>query len=192
MLVRQTRLPEVQIIETRVFSDARGSFRETWSRDRYTEAGIAAEFVQDNVSVSNKGVLRGLHYQHPSGQGKLVSVLQGSVFDVAVDIRHGSPRFGSWVGVELSAENGLQLWIPEGFAHGFLTLDDDVVFAYRCTEFYRPDAEGSVLWSDPEIGIEWPLGNLEHPPIMAEKDAAAPPLAEIASERLPAYEEAVL
>lgn len=184
MRVQQTELPGVLLVETRIFRDARGSFRETWNAARYEEAGVGATFVQDNVSVSQKGVLRGLHYQHPHAQGKLVSVLRGRVFDVAVDIRRGSARFGRWTGVELSDGNARQLWIPEGFAHGFLTLSDDVVFAYRCTEFYYPDAEGVLLWNDPEIGIEWPTAN----PILAAKDAAAPPLRAVPEERLPAYE----
>jgi dTDP-4-dehydrorhamnose 3,5-epimerase len=186
MNVIETELPGVVIIEPKVFGDDRGFFLETWNGQRYEAAGMPARFVQDNLSYSRRGVLRGLHYQHPNGQGKLVSVLQGEVFDVAVDIRRGSPTFGRWVGVTLSAENKRQFFVPAGFAHGFLVTSDYALFSYKCTEYYQPKEEGSVLWNDPEIGIDWPAENTT--PTLAPKDAAAPRLAEIADDRLPHYE----
>lgn len=188
MRVTGTELPGVLLVEPRVFRDARGHFLETWSRARYEEAGIAAglEFVQDNVSVSRRGTVRGLHYQEPHAQGKLVSVLLGEVWDVVVDIRRGSPTFARWAGFTLSAENGRQLWVPPGFAHGFAALADDTVFAYRCTDSYHPEAEGTVLWSDPALAIPWPV---EGEPLLAAKDAAALPLGEIPPYCLPRYGE---
>lgn len=186
MRVTETALAGVLLVEPRVFRDARGHFLETWSQGRYAEAGIAGPFVQDNVSVSRRGVVRGLHYQHPHAQGKLVSVLRGEAFDVAVDIRAGSPTFGKWVGARLSGEDGRQLWIPPGFAHGFAALSEETVFSYRCTELYHPEAEGTVLWSDPALAIPWPVSE----PLLAEKDRAALPLSEIAPERLPRWEGA--
>ena len=184
MRVSAAELPEVLLLEPRVFRDERGLFRETWSRARYEAAGVALEFVQDNVSVSRRGTLRGLHYQEPHAQGKLVSVLRGAVWDVAVDIRRGSPTFGRWAGFHLSGEDGRQLWVPPGFAHGFVALEDDTVFSYRCTDYYHPEAEGTVLWSDPALAIAWPL---DGPPLLAAKDAEAPCLREIAAERLPVF-----
>ncbi len=181
MKTQQTALPGALILEPKVFGDARGFFMETWNRRRYVEAGLPGEFVQDNVSFSQHGVLRGLHYQHPNAQGKLVYVLQGEVFDVAVDVRVGSPTFGRWAGVTLSAENRRQFWVPPGFAHGFCVTGETALFCYKCTELYAPEHEGSILWNDPAIGIAWPL---EHPALSA-KDAAAPPLAEISRARLP-------
>ena len=181
MKVERTALPGVLILEPKVFGDARGFFMETWNRSRYAEAGLPGEFVQDNVSYSRHGVLRGLHYQHPRAQGKLVHVLEGEVFDVAVDVRVGSPTFGRWVGAALSAQNRRQLWIPPGFAHGFCVTGETALFCYKCTELYAPEHEGSILWNDPAIGIAWPL---EHPTLSA-KDAAAPPLAAVSPARLP-------
>lgn len=166
------------IIDPRVFSDERGFFVETYNADRYEEAGIPAAFVQDNLSVSKKGVLRGLHFQSPPyAQGKLVQVLRGRVFDVAVDIREGSPTFGKYVSVELSAENHRQFWIPAGFAHGFLSLEDDTMFQYKCTNVYAPDHDGGVRYDDPAIGIAWPEG----PYIVSEKDKAQPLLEAVGS-----------
>lgn len=166
------------IIDPRVFSDERGFFVETYNADRYEEAGIPAAFVQDNLSVSQKGVLRGLHFQSPPyAQGKLVQVLQGRVFDVAVDIREGSPTFGKYVSVELSAENYRQFWIPAGFAHGFLSLEDDTMFQYKCTNVYVPDHDGGVRYDDPTIGIAWPEG----PYIISEKDKEQPLLEAVVS-----------
>jgi dTDP-4-dehydrorhamnose 3,5-epimerase len=186
MKVIETRLPGVLILEPRVFRDERGHFAETWQRDRYREVGIDVDFVQDNASFSRHGVLRGLHYQNPTPQGKLVSVLRGEVFDVAVDLRVGSATFGEWVGVELSGENLRQMWIPEGFAHGFVVTADSALFSYKCTAPYAPEHERSLRWDDPDIGIEWPVRR----PILSPKDAEAPLLREISGEGLFAPAEA--
>jgi dTDP-4-dehydrorhamnose 3,5-epimerase len=175
-----TDLPGVLIIEPRVFRDDRGYFLETWNAERYAEIGLPP-FVQDNLSCSHHGVLRGLHYQHPGDQGKLVSVLEGEVFDVAVDIRPDSPTFRQWVGVTLSAENARQLYIPVGFAHGFLVTSSTARFAYKCTDFYQPQHEGSLRWDDPDIAITWPIED----PVLSPKDAVAPLLKDIAPDRLP-------
>jgi dTDP-4-dehydrorhamnose 3,5-epimerase len=183
MRITETDLPGVLIIEPRVFRDGRGFFLETWNRARYAAAGLPADFAQDNLSFSVGGVLRGLHYQHPAAQGKLVSVPRGEVLDVAVDVRRGSPTFGRWVGVALSAENKRQMYVPEGFAHGFLVTAAEALVAYKCTGAHRPDDEGVVLWNDPEIGIDWPSGS----PTLSARDAAAPRLREVADDRLPLY-----
>ena len=183
MNVLPTELPEVLIVEPRVFGDARGYFMETYQAERYAEAGIAAAFVQDNLSVSERGILRGLHLQHPHAQGKLVQVLDGEVFDVAVDVRRGSPHFGQWVGVRLSSENKRQLWVPEGFAHGFCVTSERALFSYKCTDTYHPECERSIRWDDPEIGIEWPLAEVA----LSDKDAAAPRLQDTPESALPAY-----
>lgn len=185
MNVVETGLPGVLIVEPDVFGDDRGFFMETFNADRYREARLPFEFVQDNLSYSQHGVLRGLHFQNPNPQGKLVYVLQGEVFDVAVDIRAGSPHFGEWTGATLSAENKRQLWVPEGFAHGFVVTSDAALFAYKCTDRYNREAEGSVLYDDPEIGIDWPAVE----PILSEKDAAAPRLADVSQGLLPRYGE---
>lgn len=181
MKLMETRLPGVVIIEPRVFNDSRGFFMETWQQERYQQAGISAGFVQDNLSFSTKGVLRGLHFQNPNTQGKLVCVLQGEVFDVAVDIRVGSPTFGQWVGVLLSADNKRQLYIPEGFAHGFCVLSDTALFTYKCTDYYNPATEGGIIWNDPDINIDWPLEE----PVLSKKDINFPQLRNIAANRLP-------
>jgi dTDP-4-dehydrorhamnose 3,5-epimerase len=183
MNVIETSLAGVLIIEPKVFGDARGYFMETWNRAAYREAGVDTDFVQDNLSRSARGVLRGLHYQHPRGQGKLVHVLEGEVFDVMVDIRRGSPTFGRWEGVTLSAENKRQVYIPPGFAHGFCVVSETALFAYKCTEFYSPQTEGSVRWDDPALGIAWPLVE----PSLSKKDADAMLLKDILPERLPQY-----
>lgn len=185
MKVSETPLPGVLLVEPDRFGDSRGFFQEIWHDRRYADAGIAGPFVQDNMSLSGRGVLRGLHLQHPQGQGKLVYVLQGEVFDVAVDLRVGSPAFGRWTGAVLSAENGHQLWIPEGFGHGFCVLSETALFAYKCTDFYNRETELSVLWNDPDIGIDWPLDD----PLVSEKDAAAPPLSGIDRGRLAIFGE---
>ena len=179
-------LPELLLFEPRVFRDDRGTFRELYNEGRYQEAGLDVRFVQDNLSRSSRHVLRGLHLQHPRGQGKLVTVLEGAVYDVAVDVRRGSPTYGRWAGVTLTGENAQQLWIPPGFAHGFLVLGDEAYFSYKCTELYSPASELTVRWDDPALGIEWPVAE----PILSPKDAAAPTLAEIDAGRLPAYEAA--
>lgn len=171
-----TALPEVKLIEPDVFGDDRGFFLESWNARTFAEAGIDAAFVQDNHSRSARGVLRGLHYQMVRPQGKLVRVAAGRAFDVAVDIRRSSPRFGRWVGYELSAANKRMLWVPGGFAHAFLALEDGTDFLYKCTDYYAPEHDRSMRWDDPAIGIEWPLDGLD--PILSSKDAAAPLLAE--------------
>lgn len=179
MKFTQTAIPDVVIIEPAVFGDARGWFMETFNQPKFVaglaELGLPAPrpFVQDNHSCSQAGVLRGLHFQRaPHAQGKLVRVTKGRAFDVAVDIRPGSATFGRWVGVELTADNRRQLWLPEGFAHGFVALEDDTHFLYKTTDVYAKDCEGSIAWNDPEIGIEWPLGGLA--PQLAAKDEQAP------------------
>lgn len=176
--ITPTALPEVLIVEPRVFGDARGFFTESWNAQAFNEAtGNRLPFVQDNHSRSGRGVLRGLHFQlPPHAQGKLVRCVAGAVFDVAVDLRKDSPNFGRWAGVELSADNHRQLWIPPGFAHGFLVLSDSADFLYKTTDYYAPQAEGSVRWNDPAIGIVWPDSGVE--PLLADKDANAPLLAE--------------
>jgi dTDP-4-dehydrorhamnose 3,5-epimerase len=182
MRVLPTDLPDVLIIEPTVYRDNRGFFLETYHARRYREAGIAVSFVQDNHSRSIRGTLRGLHAQHQHLQGKLVRVLQGEVFDVAVDIRRGSPTFGRWVGVSLSAENFRQCYIPPGFAHGFCVVSDIAEVEYKCTDFYDPTDELGVLWNDPDIGIAWPVRE----PILSAKDRSASRLAEL-TEILPCY-----
>lgn len=181
MKLSPTRIPDVVIVEPAVFGDERGWFMESFNAARFeselVKLGLPAPrpFVQDNHSCSKKNVLRGLHYQlPPHPQGKLVRVTQGAAFDVAVDIRRGSATFGQWIGVELSADNKRQLWIPEGFAHGFVTLADDTHFLYKTTDVYAKDCERSILWNDPEIGIAWPLAGMQ--PLLAPKDAQAPGL----------------
>lgn len=181
--VIDTELPGVLIIEPRVFGDDRGFFLETWNKDRYVEAGITAQFVQDNLSYSSHGVLRGLHFQNPNAQGKLVYVLQGEIFDVALDIRVGSPTFGYWVGTTLSSENKRQLYIPTGFAHGFCVTSETALFAYKCTEFYNQATEGGILWNDPDIAIHWPITE----PVLSEKDQQAARLKDIPNDQLPRY-----
>lgn len=183
MRITPTNLQEVLLIEPDVYGDGRGFFMESWHRRRYEESGIPSDFVQDNLSRSSKGVLRGLHFQNPNAQGKLVCVLDGAVFDVAVDIRRNSPTYGTWVGEVLSSENKNQLYIPPGFAHGFCVLSDSALFTYKCTAFYEPDHEHAIRWDDPEIGIEWPTTN----PTLSTKDESAPPLSSIPVRNLPVY-----
>jgi len=183
--VIETGIPEVLLIEPDVFGDSRGFFLETWNRERYIGAGFPdVTFVQDNHSRSRKGVLRGLHFQLSHPQGKLVQVATGAVFDVAVDIRVGSPTFGQWVGYELSEDNHRQLWIPAGFAHGFCVISDVADFIYKCTDLYHPEDEGHVLWNDPEIGIQWPM---EKGLSLSEKDRLSPLLSSIHKQKLPRY-----
>ncbi len=170
-------IPGPMIIEPRVFGDARGFFMETWNAAGFAEAGLDMTFVQDNHSRSQKGVLRGLHFQNPGAQGKLVRVTRGAVFDVAVDLRAASPHFGQWVGVELSAANSRMFWVPEGFAHGFLTLEDDTDFLYKCTAPYAPGSEYTLAWDDPAVGIEWPAAGRD--PVISDKDTAGLALADV-------------
>ena len=175
MNVSLTPLSGLMVIEPRVFGDARGFFLETYHAAKYEEAGIAPRFVQDNWSRSTKNTLRGLHFQHPMAQGKLVWCARGVVFDVAVDVRRGSPTFGQSFGLELSEATKKQLWVPPGFAHGFCVLSNEADFVYKCTELYAPQHEQAVLWSDPALGIRWPVES----PLVSPKDAQARPLAEL-------------
>jgi dTDP-4-dehydrorhamnose 3,5-epimerase len=168
------------ILEPKVFGDARGFFVETWNRRRYGEAGIDVDFVQDNISFSRRGTLRGLHFQNPKPQGKLMQVLQGEVFDVAVDIRRSSPTYGRWHGVLLSAENKRQFYVPSGFAHGFAVLSETALFQYKCTEFYSPQDECAIRWDDPDIAVEWPVKT----PLISDRDAKGLRLREAPRERL--------
>lgn len=168
----ETEIPEVKIIEPTVFGDERGFFMETFRADVFAEKTGAKPFVQDNHSKSSHGILRGLHFQQQQTQGKLVRVVAGTVFDVAVDMRKSSPTFGKWVGVELSAENKRQLWVPEGFAHGFYVMSDSAEFVYKCTDYYHPESDVSVAWDDEDIGIEWPLVAGKKPSLSG-KDADA-------------------
>lgn len=182
MKVTSTELPGVCIIEPDVYGDARGFFMETWNRPRYAAQGLDFELVQSNLSRSRKGVLRGLHFQYPNPQGKLVQVLEGRVFDVAVDIRRGSPHFGQWTGILLDAGQPRQFWIPEGFAHGFCVLSETALFAYGCTRPYDAAADRAIAWNDETIGIRWPL---EQAPELSDKDRNAPRLAELSDHQLP-------
>ena len=181
MKVSETTLPGVLLIEPTVFGDSRGFFMETWNAARFREAGLDLQFVQDNQSRSARGVLRGLHYQEPNPQGKLVRCSRGALFDVAVDIRRGSPQFGRWNGAELSDENRLMLWIPPGFAHGFCALTEIADLAYKCTAFYDAASDRAIAWNDPDIGIDWPVTT----PTLSAKDSAAPRLRD--APTLPRY-----
>ena len=181
MRIEETSLPGVLQIEPKVFGDERGFFLETWNARRYADAGLDINFVQDNLSRSRRGTLRGLHYQDPNPQGKLVWVLEGEVFEqqlVAIGLGElvGSPSFGRWVGAELSAENKRQMFVPEGFAHGFVVTSETALFHYKCTDFYAPQHERALRWNDPDLAIDWPL---EGDPILSEKDANAPLLREL-------------
>ncbi|MGH7969309.1 MAG: dTDP-4-dehydrorhamnose 3,5-epimerase [Limisphaerales bacterium] len=180
MNVTRCELPGLLLFEPKVFGDSRGFFMETWNQRRYAEAGLNAPFVQDNVSVSRKGALRGLHFQNPSPQGKLVSVWEGEVFDVAVDLRQSSPTFAKWHGVRLSADNKHQFFLPPGFAHGFVVLSESAMFHYKCTDFYSPKDEMTLRWDDPDIGITWPFDG----PTLSDKDAKGWFLRDLPKERL--------
>ena len=175
MIVTETNLPGVKLIEPKVFGDDRGFFLESWNARAFAGAGIDVAFVQDNHSRSARGVLRGLHYQIVEPQGKLVRVVSGAVFDVAVDVRRSSPHFGRWTGAELSADNKRMLWVPPGFAHGFIVLSETADFMYKCTTLYAPARDRGIAWNDPDIGIEWPF---DGEPQLSAKDAAAPRLAD--------------
>lgn len=181
MKVIQTPLTGVLLVEPTVHGDDRGFFFEAFHAGKYAEAGIDTAFVQTNVSRSTRGVLRGLHYQQPNPQGKLVTVLEGEVYDVAVDIRPSSPSFGAWTAAILTAQNKRQLWIPEGFAHGFCVVSDSATFMYQCTRLYDPTADAAIAWDDPMIGVDWPISA----PTLSPKDARAPRLADIPREHLP-------
>ncbi|WP_404482422.1 dTDP-4-dehydrorhamnose 3,5-epimerase [Novosphingobium sp. BL-52-GroH] len=177
MNIVPTDIEGLVIIEPRVFGDDRGFFMESWNRQLFADIGLDLDFVQDNHSRSAKGVLRGLHYQQPNPQGKLVRVTAGRAWDVAVDLRAGSATYGKWAGVELSAENKRLFWVPPGFAHGFVSLEDGTDFLYKCTAFYTPANEHSLMWNDPEVGIEWPLEGIE--PQLSAKDKVGKPLSEV-------------
>jgi dTDP-4-dehydrorhamnose 3,5-epimerase len=183
MKLLPTQLEDVVLIEPRVFQDLRGFFMETFHRERYEALGLSADFCQDNLSFSFRNTLRGLHYQFPHGQAKLVQVLQGEIFDVAVDVRRGSPSFGRAVGMVLSETNRRQLFIPKGFAHGFCVVSETALFLYKCSDFYAPDCDRGVKWSDPALGIAWPVEN----PLLSSKDQGLPLLKDIPPEKLPAY-----
>lgn len=181
MKVTGFEITDLLLIEPRRFGDARGWFSEVWQDARYREAGIAETFVQDNLAKSGKGVLRGLHAQEPHAQGKLVQVFQGRVYDVAVDLRVGSPTFGRWQGVVLDEDNALQFYVPPGFAHGYYVMSKDALFGYKTTDTYSPQSEFGVRWDDPLIAIEWPL---DGEPLLSDKDRTAPLLAEIPQSRM--------
>ena len=187
MEVTKTAIEGVLLLKPRVFGDARGFFFETWQAERHAAAGVPGPFVQDNLSSSAHGILRGLHVQHPHAQGKLVSVIEGEVFDVAVDIRRDSPTFGRHVSAVLSGKNHHQLYVPPGFAHGFCVTSDHAIFAYKCTDFYHPECEFSIVWNDPDIAISWPLND----PQLSDKDRDAPRLRDVPRERLPRYQESI-
>jgi dTDP-4-dehydrorhamnose 3,5-epimerase len=183
MKIIETDLPGCVVIEPQVFGDSRGFFFESFNTEKLAAHGLQLRFVQGNVSSSAQGVLRGLHYQWPNPQGKYVSVIEGEVWDVAVDIRRGSPTFGKWTAVVLSADNKRHFWIPEGFAHGFAVLSERAVFTYLCTATYDAKADAGVRWDDPALAIDWPISH----PQLSDKDARAPLLSEIAEDRLPVY-----
>jgi dTDP-4-dehydrorhamnose 3,5-epimerase len=181
METKATDLKGVLLIEPKVFADPRGFFMETYHQTRYRAAGIRTDFIQDNLSRSTRGILRGLHFQIQHPQAKLIQVLEGEVFDVAVDLRAGSPNFGRWTGARLSAANHRQLFIPAGFAHGFAVLSETALFAYKCSDVYHPEDEGGLLWSDPALAIDWPVAA----PVLSEKDATFPCLDQLAPAQLP-------
>ena len=183
MKITETSLPGVFLIEPKRFGDNRGFFLETFRSDLFEEAGISAQFVQDNHSRSSKGVLRGLHYQLVQPQGKFVRVATGAVFDVAVDVRRGSPNFGQWFGAELSEDNMNMMYVPPGFAHGFVVLSDTADFIYKCTDYYHPESEQGIAWDDPDIGVEWPISDI----MLSEKDKLNPKLKDQHSDLLPQY-----
>ena len=185
MKVIETALPGCVVIEPHVHGDARGYFYESFHAAKFRQHGLDLRFEQSNISRSASGVLRGLHYQFPNPQGKLVSVLEGEVYDVAVDIRVGSPTFGRWAAAVLSADNKRHFWIPEGFAHGFAVLSENATFAYQCTRLYEHAADASVRWNDGDIGIDWPLSA----PLLSDKDQRAPFLRDVPPEKLPRFSE---
>ncbi len=184
MKLIQTSLPGAVVIEPKVFGDARGFFYESYNQASYHAAGIDAQFIQSNVSRSARGVLRGLHYQWPNPQGKLVSVLEGEVYDVAVDIRRGSPTFGQSAGVILTAQNHRHFWVPEGFAHGFCVLSEFATFSYQCTALYDARADAGIRWNDTALGIDWPLSE----PLLSDKDGVTPLLQDVPLDRLPVFQ----
>ena len=185
MKVSPTKLPDVLVIELATYQDARGYFMETYQQQRYADAGIVGHFCQDNLSFSVRNTLRGLHFQSPQAQAKLVQVIAGAIFDVAVDVRIGSPTFGQWDGVTLSRANKRQVYVPQGFAHGFCVLSESAYVHYKCSDFYAPQAEGGVHYADPDLAIQWPLSE----PLLSDKDSRFPLLKDIAPENLPVYQK---
>jgi dTDP-4-dehydrorhamnose 3,5-epimerase len=183
MNIIKTKLPGVLILEPKVFPDDRGYFLETWNSKRYEQAGIPTDFVQDNISSSKKGILRGLHFQYPQSQGKLIQVLLGEVVDVIVDIRVGSPTYGQWISEILSESNHRQMYVPTGFAHGYCVTSETALFSYKCTDFYNRATEHGIIWNDPDIGIEWPIAR----PVLSDKDAVYPRLKDLRPENLPQF-----
>jgi len=183
MNIIKTKLHGLLILEPKVFPDDRGYFLETWNSKRYEQAGIPGTFVQDNISFSKKGILRGLHFQHPQPQGKLIQVLSGEVVDVVVDIRIGSPTYGQWLGEVLSETNHRQMYVPPGFAHGYCVTSKSALFSYKCTDFYNPATEQGIIWNDPDIGIKWPMAQ----PVLSPKDAAYPRLKDLRPDNLPQF-----
>ncbi len=183
MKIIESKLRECLVIEPNYFEDPRGAFYESWNKERFETFGLKTEFAQSNVSISKQNVLRGLHYQWPRPQGKLVSVIEGEVYDVAIDIRRGSPTFGKSAAAILSADNHRHFWIPEGFAHGFVVLSERAVFTYLCSDVYIKECDASIRWNDAQLAIDWPVSV----PLLSEKDATAPFLADISEDRLPVY-----
>jgi len=183
MNIEETKLSGVLILEPKVFTDDRGYFFEIWNSTHYKQSGIPGPFVQDNISFSKKGILRGLHFQYPQSQGKLIQVLSGEVLDVVVDIRAGSPTYGQWVGEVLSESNHRQMYVPPGFAHGYCVTSEAALFSYKCTDFYNPSTEHGIIWNDPDIGIEWPIAQ----PVLSTKDAVYPGLKDLRPENLPQF-----
>jgi len=183
MKVISTSLKGVLLIEPSVFEDKRGFFMETYQQKKYMDSGIESNFIQDNLSFSVRGTLRGLHYQFPHAQAKLVQAIKGEIFDVTVDIRRDSPTFAKWTGVHLSGKNRRQLYIPEGFAHGFCVLSETATFTYKCSDFYSPDSERGIFWSDPDIGVDWPVEN----PVLSDKDRKYAFLKDLPPQHLPVY-----
>ncbi len=183
MNIKETKLSGVLILEPKVFSDDRGYFLETWNNTRYEQASIPGPFVQDNISFSKKGILRGLHFQYPQSQGKLIQVLSGEVVDVVVDIRVGSPTYGQWFGEVLSESNHRQIYVPPGFAHGYCVTSETALFSYKCTDFYNPATEHGIIWNDPDIGIEWPIAE----PVLSPKDVVYPRLKDLRPENVPQF-----
>ena len=182
---KKTKLPGVIILEPDVFSDDRGFFLETWNSTRYEDVGVQGPFVQDNISFSRKGVLRGLHFQYPQPQGKLVQVLSGQVVDVAVDIRVDSPTFGRWISEVLSDSNHRQMYIPPGLAHGYCVISETAVFSYKCTDFYNPSTENGIIWNDADLNIDWPIKQ----PVLSAKDANYPRLKDLPPDKLPRFQK---
>jgi len=183
MNIKETKLSGVLILEPKVFTDGRGYFLETWNSTRYEQAGIPGSFVQDNISFSKKGILRGLHFQQPQSQGKLIQVLSGEVVDVVVDIRVGSPTYGQWLSEVFSESNHRQMYVPPGFAHGYCATSETALFSYKCTDFYNPATEQGIIWNDPDIGIKWPIAQ----PALSTKDAVYPRLKDLRPENLPQF-----